>query len=450
VTKFRIVLAIAFLFALASTAAAATLTANPSTVAPGGTVTVSWSDVANPTTVDWIGRYVPGAPNGVYDEYVYTSSCTRDAGGTARSSGSCTFAMPAALGTYEFRLFAANVEILLATSGPVQVSTTPTPAATLTANPSTVAPGGTVTVSWSNVTAPTIRDWIGGYVQGAPNGTTDAWVYTSSCARNPGSTPLPSGSCTFAMPTTPGTYEFRLFANDGSTVLATSGPVQVSAVPSPPTLTANPSAVVPGGTVTVSWSNVANPTTLDLIGRYVQGAPAGQPDDFVYTSSCTRTPGSTPLSSGSCTVAMPTMLGTYEFRLFANNGATLLATSGPVQVSLTPTPPTSGARIVTYTTSTTLTAEDVSRSIINNSGATAPITLNLPASAVGNVVSVYIIANQPVTINPNGTERIQILTNANGDAIQSETVRGTTITLVCHVRGSWEPMGQIGAWVDVN
>jgi hypothetical protein len=147
---------------------------------------------------------------------------------------------------------------------------------------------------------------------------------------------------------------------------------------------------------------------------------------------------------------MPTALGIYEFRLSANNGATLLATSGPVQVSLIPTPPSSGARIVTYTTSTTLTAEDVSRSIINNSGATGPITLNLPPSAVGNVVSVYIIANQTVTINPNGTERIQILTNANGDAIQSETVRGTTITLVCHVRGSWEPMGQIGAWVDVN
>ncbi len=153
---------------------------------------------------------------------------------------------------------------------------------------------------------------------------------------------------------------------------------------------------------------------------------------------------------------MPTTPGTYEFRLYATNGSTLLARSGPVQVSTASAPPpgpsqsVGGARIVTYTTSTTLTADDVSRSIINNGGASAPITLNLPASDVGNVVTVYIIAGQPITINPSGTERIQILTNANGDAIQSDTLRGTMITLVCHVRGSWEPMGQIGTWFDVN
>ena len=97
-----------------------------------------------------------------------------------------------------------------------------------------------------------------------------------------------------------------------------------------------------------------------------------------------------------------------------------------------------------------LTADDVNRSIINNAGANAPIILTLPRAVVGSVVTVYVIAAQPITINPNGTERIQILTNANGDAIQSDTSRGATITLVCHVAGSWEPMGQIGAWFDVN
>ena len=192
------------------------------------------------------------------------------------------------------------------------------------------------------------------------------------------------------------------------------------------------------------------------MGRYVQGAPDGAYDDYVFTSTGTHDRGITPLSSGSCTFAMPTTPGTYEFRLYATNGSTLLARSGPVQVSTAsasppgPSQSVGGARIVTYATSSLLTADDVSRSIINNSGATSPIILNLPASDVGNVVTIFIIASQPITINPSGTERIQILTNANGDAIQSDTLRGTMITLVCHVCGSWEPMGQIGTWFDVN
>ena len=39
---------------------------------------------------------------------------------------------------------------------------------------------------------------------------------------------MSSGSCSFTMPNTPGTYEFRLFANDGYTLLAKSGTVTVS------------------------------------------------------------------------------------------------------------------------------------------------------------------------------------------------------------------------------
>ena len=102
-------------------------------------------------------------------------------------------------------------------------------AATLTANVSTVAPRGTVTLSWSSIANPTKLDWIGGYVQGAPDwsyGT--AFIYTSSCSQTAGAAALASGSCTVTMPNTPGTYEFRLFANDAtSNLLAKSGLVKV-------------------------------------------------------------------------------------------------------------------------------------------------------------------------------------------------------------------------------
>jgi hypothetical protein len=450
VTQFRIALAIAFFFALASTAAAVTLTATPSTVAPGGTVTVTWSDVTSPTRLDWIGEFIQGAPDAAYENYVYTNSCSQTPGVIAVASGSCTFTMPTMLGTYEFRLFANNGNDVLARSGPVQVSITPPATATLTASPSTVAPGGNVTVTWSGVTNATRLDWIGRYIQGAPDTAYDNFAYTSSCTPTAGANAVASGSCTFPMPTVVGTYEFRLFADNGGNLLARSGLVQVSPPPVTPALTASPSTVAPGGSVTVTWSGVSNPNTLDWIGRYIPGASDSQRDTFVYTSSCSQTAGTNAVAAGSCPFTMPVTLGSYEFRLFASTG-TKLATSSLVQVSISPQPPSGGgARVVTYTTSTVLTADDVNRSIINNSGANAPITLNLPPAAVGNVVTVYVIAAQPITINPNGTERIQILTNANGDAIQSDSVRGTTITLVCHVLGSWEPMGQIGAWFDVN
>ena len=36
---------------------------------------------------------------------MYTNSCTQTAGATSPASGSCAFQMPAATGTYQFRLF---------------------------------------------------------------------------------------------------------------------------------------------------------------------------------------------------------------------------------------------------------------------------------------------------------------------------------------------------------
>jgi hypothetical protein len=91
-----------------------------------------------------------------------------------------------------------------------------------------VAPGGRVTLSWSGITQPTRLDWIGGYVPLTPDWAYLAFLYTSSCSATSGSGALASGSCTVTMPTKPGTYEFRLFANDATAnLLAKSGLVVV-------------------------------------------------------------------------------------------------------------------------------------------------------------------------------------------------------------------------------
>ena len=71
-------------------------------------VSATWSGIASPTTTDWIGVYTPGSGNSAYLAWIYVS-CTQ-APGAARSSGSCSFMLPASLaaGSYELRLLSNN------------------------------------------------------------------------------------------------------------------------------------------------------------------------------------------------------------------------------------------------------------------------------------------------------------------------------------------------------
>jgi hypothetical protein len=98
-----------------------TLTASPASVSPGGTVTVSWSGIANPKVIDWIGRYALSADDTLYSDWKHTSSCSQGFENTAKAAGSCTFTMPTAPGSYQFRLFSGHTYTRLAASGPVIV-----------------------------------------------------------------------------------------------------------------------------------------------------------------------------------------------------------------------------------------------------------------------------------------------------------------------------------------
>jgi hypothetical protein len=90
-------------------------------VSAGGSVTVSWSGVSSPTATDWVGLYQPGASNASYLDWFYDDSCTKIAGSSSLTSGSCTYTIPVGAGTYEFRLFSNNGFTLLATSSQVSV-----------------------------------------------------------------------------------------------------------------------------------------------------------------------------------------------------------------------------------------------------------------------------------------------------------------------------------------
>jgi chitobiase/beta-hexosaminidase-like protein/uncharacterized protein DUF6298/collagenase-like protein with putative collagen-binding domain len=107
-------------------------------------------------------------------------------------------------------------------------STEPYPIANLTATPTTVSAGQTITVSWSGLTTTSITDWIGLYAPGSSDTEIIDWIYVS-CTRSPG-VERSSGSCFYTVPSTlaAGNYEFRIFLRDIYFRVGTSSAVSVS------------------------------------------------------------------------------------------------------------------------------------------------------------------------------------------------------------------------------
>jgi Galactose oxidase-like, Early set domain/Viral BACON domain len=186
-----------------------TLTASPSTVAPGGPLTVSWTAPSGRPTTDWIGLYRVGDPNTSYLSWVYTNGAT---------SGSSSFSAPTQGGQYEFRYLPDNGYTDVARSNAVTVN--PPTNYTLTASPSTVTAGGSLTVSWTAPSGRPTTDWIGLYQVGDPNTSYLWWTYTNGAT---------SGSSSLSAPATAGQYEFRYLLNDGFSDAARSNAVTVTA-----------------------------------------------------------------------------------------------------------------------------------------------------------------------------------------------------------------------------
>jgi hypothetical protein len=83
-----------------------------------------------------------------------------------------------------------------------------------------VAGGSSVTVTLTNGLGGA-NDWLALAATGAPNTGYLQWTYVGSG--------VATRTWTVTMPTTPGTYEFRLFLNNGYVRAATSPTVSVGA-----------------------------------------------------------------------------------------------------------------------------------------------------------------------------------------------------------------------------
>ncbi len=196
---------------------------NPSSAGAGSSVSLALSGVGFTGATALTFEY-----NGAVDPSLAVSNFTVTGDGAATAT--LTLASDALPGVRVARIATQGGTTTTSGLGP-HTFTVPQPAApVLTATPSSVAQAGTVTATWSGVPTPTTTDWITIAATGSGDTSYIAWLYDSSCTTSPGATARAAGSCALTVPSTatPGTYELRLFANNGYTRLATSGPFTVT------------------------------------------------------------------------------------------------------------------------------------------------------------------------------------------------------------------------------
>jgi hypothetical protein len=249
------------------------LTLNPSavTLAPGGsqqfTVAGSWSDGSST---------VPAV--------TYTAT-----GGTISASGLYT----AGTTTGTYRVIAVQTGGTKAdTSGVTIAASTQLPTASVSVNPTTVAAGGSVTVSFTG--GATTGDWIGLFLPTASVDNELDYRYLNGLRGSSPTTVISSGSFSFPMPTAAGSYELRLVRDDIAgcscrTVLARSALVTVPRTLTGLTVSPKVASLSTGGTLqftataiwndgsttlpTLTWN--ASGGTISSSGRYTAGSVAG-------------------------------------------------------------------------------------------------------------------------------------------------------------------------------
>ena len=274
------------------------LTVSATAVAPGTSVTMTLTNGYGGAQ-DWLALASSTAANSSYITFTYVG-----AGVTTRT---WTLNMPTTPGTYEFRLFPNNSYTRAATSPSVTVSAAINSVPAITSLSPVRASAGTaafsLTVNGTGFTTGSEVRW-----NGAPRTTTFVSATQVRAAITAADIAVPSTAQVTVFTPAPGG--------------GTSAPASFTVAP-PPTLTVSATTVAPGTPITVTLTN-----GLGGLYDWLSFAPIGAANSsfitFVYIGGGTTT--------RTWTVTAPSTPGTYEFRLFLNNGYTRTATSPPIIV----------------------------------------------------------------------------------------------------------------------
>ena len=247
---------------------------------------------------DWLALAATSAPNTSYVQFVYVG-----AGVTNRT---WTTTMPATPGTYEFRLFLNNDYTRAATSPAITVTQAPNPAPSLTSLSPTPAVAGvpmTLTLNGSNFVSTSIARW---------NGSNRTTTFVSATQLK---VSLTAGDVASA-----GTGQVSVFTPSPGGGLSAIVPLDI--VPAP-MLSVSTTSAARGSQVTLTLSGGLGGSSAWFALASTSAA------DTSYVAWTYVGNGAT---TATWTVTMPTTAGTYEFRLFRDNGYIRIATSPSVTV----------------------------------------------------------------------------------------------------------------------
>ncbi|HEX6463995.1 MAG TPA: hypothetical protein VFZ98_06075, partial [Vicinamibacterales bacterium] len=281
-----------------SIVASPTLSVSTTTAAPGSSVTVTLAGGFG-GQFDWIALAATSSPNSSYVAYTYVG------GGVTTTRW--TVSMPQQPGTYEFRLFLNNGYTRAATSPTVTVIVVAAGVPVVSSISPSVAIAGTaaftLTVNGSSFTATSVVNW-----NGSQRPTTFVSVGQLQAA------------ITAADIAAVGTAQVTVFtpAPGGGTSGALTFTIETA-----PVLSVSTTTAAPGASVTVTLTGGLGGAS-DWIGLAATSAPDTSYIAYTYVGGGVTT--------RTWTVTMPQQTGTYEFRLFLNNGFTRAATSPTVTV----------------------------------------------------------------------------------------------------------------------
>jgi subtilisin len=213
----------------------------------------------------------------------------------------------AVIGTAQVTVFDSATG-LTSVARPFSIQTAPV----LTVSATTITTGTAVTVTLTGGFGGS-NDWLAFAPTTASDGSYLQYTYVGAGVTTRTWTIVVTG---------PGTFEFRLFGG-GYNRLATSARITATAG-TPPVLTVSATTAARGTPVTVTLTNGYGGAT-DWLALAVSGSPTNSYIQYTYVGSNVTT--------RTWTVTMPNTPGTYEFRLFPNNGYTVAATSPPIIVN---------------------------------------------------------------------------------------------------------------------
>jgi len=311
---------------------------------------------------------------------------------------------------------AATALVIVSTPAPgggtsSALSFTIDPPATLTPSATRVAPGTDVTVTLGNGFGGA-TDWLALAATSAPGNT-----YLQQTAVGAGVT---SRTWTTTMPTTPGTYQFRLFVNDVRKATSATVTVDRALTPAPVVSSLSPDSVVAGdsaftlivhGSQFVPWSvvrwNGANRITTFVSSTELQAAfnaPDIATGGTAQVSVLTPAPGGGTSGNLVFTIAnpAPVALSLSPSSAKAGGPAFTLKVNGSGFVSASAVRWNGSARTTTFIDATALIATIPATDIA--AAGTAQITVESPAPGGGASAAVaFPIAQSVPTLTVNAT-----------------------------------------------